>query len=79
MCRRCCGRKVETHIMNTRMILASALGAALLASPMAASATSKASKPAATASKDTCKNLKGQALKDCKARVAAAKKAAKPK
>jgi hypothetical protein len=65
--------------MNARMILASAVGAVLLASPMAASAAGKASKPAATASKDTCKNLKGQALTDCKAKAAAAKKAAKPK
>jgi len=65
--------------MNSRMILASVTGAILLASPLAASATStKASKPAAAAS-NSCKSLKGQALKDCKAKAEAAKKAAKTK
>ncbi len=65
--------------MTTRMILASAGGAMLLASPMAASAATKTTKPAATASKDTCKNLKGHALKDCKAKLVTAKKTAKAK
>lgn len=66
--------------MNGRMIWASLAGAALLASPMAASASgTKTTKPAATASTDTCKNLKGHAMKDCKAKVAVAKKAAKTK
>jgi len=64
--------------MNARMILASVTGAILLASPLAASATStKASKPAAAS--NSCKSLKGQALKDCKAKAEAAKKAAKTK
>ena len=65
--------------MNGRMIWASLAGAVLLASPMAASASgTKTAKPAA-ASHDTCKNLKGQAMKDCKSKAAAAKKAAKTK
>ena len=66
--------------MNGRMILASLAGAVLLASPMAASASgTKTAKPAAAASKDTCKGMKGPALKDCKAKASAAKKAAKTK
>ena len=68
---------VERYTMNARMIWASLAGAALLASPVAVSAAStKTAKPAAT---DTCKNLKGKDLKDCKAKSAAAKKAAKTK
>lgn len=66
--------------MNGRMILATLAGAVMLATPMVASAsTTKTAKPAATASKDTCKGLKGHALKDCKAQATAAKKAAKAK
>jgi hypothetical protein len=63
------------------MILASVTGALLLASPMVASASTPktTSRTTTTASKDTCKNLKGQALKDCKAKAAAAKKGAKAK
>ena len=68
---------VERYTMNARMIWASLAGAALLASPVAVSAaTTKTAKPAVT---NTCKDLKGQALKDCKAKAAAAKKAAKTK
>lgn len=65
--------------MNARIILASLAGAMLLVSPMAASAAgTKAAKPAA-ASTNSCKGLKGDAMKDCKAKAAAAKKAAKAK
>jgi hypothetical protein len=70
---------MEGHTMKARMILASAAGAMLLASPMAASAAGKTVKPATTASKDNCKNLKGHALKDCKAKATTAKKAGKTK
>lgn len=62
-------------MMNARMILVSAAGAMLLASPLAVqAATTKA--PASTSAKVSCKGLKGAALKDCKAKQHSA---AKPK
>ena len=63
--------------MNARMILVSAAGAMLLASPLAVQAATTTKAPASTSAKASCKGLKGAALKDCKAKMHAS--AAKPK
>jgi len=60
--------------MNARLILASAAGAMLLASPLAVQAATTSKSTASAPAKPSCKGLKGAALKDCKAKQHAASK-----